>query len=321
MADRPVKELASLIIGQERTALTKALDAAVSAFHSPPDGSARAVDKKVIDAQPTATTKHLRGMTNSLVQDAYGLLRSMDQYARAIQHLLTSDQMLPLPTSSMVRSIHEFALILSQLFDPDLPSEVRLARMGAMHLSKAQGGLDALQTFPQGQQQELEAKIKAVAGIQGYMKKAGYEIQLHKDNQNLAKSVSWGTSKNVSLRGNTTAASKLYTPGIHYNWVLGSGATHGHLWYSAGMRGPWDTIVVGLVVPLLDISDLLVDILLKYGGVNGDDLHRQTHTRRCILLAKTNPSPISVDYDQYRVQTKNDLDSKDHDLSSTAWST
>lgn len=36
MADRPVEELAAIIIRQERTALTNALDAAVRTFDSPP---------------------------------------------------------------------------------------------------------------------------------------------------------------------------------------------------------------------------------------------------------------------------------------------
>lgn len=239
-------------------------------------------------------------MAASLAEDAYNILRSMDQYAQAIQHVLTGDQMLPLPLSSMVRSIHECALVLCPLFDPAIQSDERIARMGAMHLAKAQGGLDALQAFPQNQQKEKQKKTEAVAGIQQYMKKAGYEIHAHKDNPHLATSVSWGTAKKFSLRGNTTAASKLYTPEIHYNWVLGSGATHGHLWYSNGMSGEWDTIVVGIVAPLLDISDVLVDILLGYAGVDGRQLHLQTHTRRRVLLARTHPEPLAGDYDHYR---------------------
>lgn len=182
MADRPVEELAAIIIRQERTALTNALDAAVRTFDSPPDGSARSIDKKTIDVQGSVAKENLHGMAASLAEDAYNILRSMDQYAQAIQHVLTGDQMLPLPLSSMFRSIHECALVLCPLFDPAIQSDERIARMGAMHLAKAQGGLDALQAFPQNQQKEKQKKTEAVAGIQQYMKKAGYEIHAHKDN-------------------------------------------------------------------------------------------------------------------------------------------
>ncbi|KAA0977153.1 hypothetical protein FQ154_09655 [Paeniglutamicibacter gangotriensis] len=306
MAERSVEELASVIIEQERKALAIAFDAAMVSLKRPPERSIRAIDKNFIDAQAPGVRKHLHGMTAKLVHDAAEILDSMDQYAQAIQRILAAHEMLPMPLSSMVRSIHEFALILCPLFDPDLPPGERIANMGALHLANAQGGLDALEAFPLNQQKERHKKIEAVAGIQEYMKKAGYEIHANKSKPHLATGVSWGAEK-VSLRDNTTKASERYTPGIHYNWVLGSGATHGRLWYSNGLEGQWSMIVVGAVAPLLDISDLLVNIPLGYAGVDGRRLHLQTHTRRCALLARTSPGMEMGTYDNYRAQTEESI--------------
>lgn len=300
MAERSIEELASVIIEQERMALAKAFDAAVGTLNSPPDASSRAIDKKAIDAQVPVVSENLQGMTASLIHDVLNILSSMDQYAQAIQGILTCGQMLPLPLSSMVRSIHECALVLCPLFDSALGPDERIARMGALHLANAQGGLEALEAFPLEKQEEKLAKIKAVAGRQDYMKRAGYEIHTRKDKPHLATGVSWGTAKNFSLRDNTTAASERYAPEIHYNWVLGSGATHGRLWYSTGMEGEWNTLVVGIIAPLLDISDLVVDVLLGYAGVDGRQLHLQTHTRRRVLLERAHPNIESGDYDHYR---------------------
>ena len=193
--------------------------------------------------------------------------------------------MLPLPISSLGRSIHEAALGLAMLFDPSLPPEQRIARMGAFQLENAQGALNALATF----------------GLQyrhAYMKKAGFEIHPKRGKAPLADAVTWGASK-ASLKQNVTAASELYTPKTHYSWVLGSGATHCRLWYSDGLSGDWETIVVGAVAPLLDVADLIVDKLLGYLGVDGQLLHENTHRRRRALLGRVLSGDPQSSYEEY----------------------
>ena len=89
-------------------------------------------------------------------------------------------------------------------------------------------------------------------------------------------------------------------PQSHYSWVLGSGATHCCLWYSDGLSGEWETIVVGAVAPLLDVSDPLVDKLLGYLDVKGAALHEATHRRRLALLGRVMPGETQISYADYQ---------------------
>ncbi len=201
----------------------------------------------------------------------------------------------------MARSIHESVLAISRLYDPALTSETRLARMAGVQLRNVQGSLVALEAFPREYQQEKERVAGAIVGIRKYMEEAGYVIHDRKDDPFVATGISWGLVKET-LRDNATATSLLYTPSIHYNWVLGSGAAHSKPWYIRGLSGPWETLVVGTLAPLLDISDLLIDIILGYVGLPVDSYHRSTHLRRCTLFHRTNPEIGFGSYEHYRQQ-------------------
>lgn len=298
MGQRTIGEFVSVIIAQERAALSVALEKGVRTFEDPVQGSAREADRVLIAVQPSRRRKNLEGMATALVQDAYNQLRSIDQYAQAIPHLLSGDEMLPLPISSLGRSIHEAALGLAMLFDPSLTPEQRIARMGAFQLENAQGALNALATFGLQYRDEEKELFEKLALRHAYMKKAGFEIHPKRGKAPLADAVTWGASK-ASLKQNVTAASELYTPKTHYSWVLGSGATHCRLWYSDGLSGDWETIVVGAVAPLLDVADLIVDKLLGYLGVDGQLLHENTHRRRRALLGRVLSGDPQSSYEEY----------------------
>ena len=132
-----------------------------------------------------------------------------------------------------------------------------------------------------------------------YMEEAGFEIHFKPSKPLLADAVTWEGAKS-SLQVNVTAASSLYMPKSHYSWVLGSGATHCRLWYSDGLSGEWKTIVAGIVAPLLDVSDLIVDTLLGYVGVDGEVLHENTHHRRKELLGRVLPGNMKSSYTEYQ---------------------
>jgi len=85
---------------------------------------------------------------------------------------------------------------------------------------------------------------------------------------------------------NATDASRRYTPGIHYIWTTGSGATHSRLWFTSGLEGPWDQLVVMIASPLLDMSDALIDNALGYVSLDPTEYHRRTHLRRQALLGR-----------------------------------
>ena len=293
MGKRPIGQFASIIIGQERAALTAALDKAAESFHSPAHGSPRAIDRNMIALQPEERRENLEGLSIGLVHDAYNQLRSLDQYAQAIANVLTADSMLPLPAASMVRSIHEGALALARLVDSSLSPQERIARMGAFQLENAQGALNALASFGTNYRDEEEEVREKLSMRHAYMGVAGYDIHFKPNKPLLADAVTWGGAKS-SLQVNVTAASSLYMPKSHYSWVLGSGATHNRLWYSDGLSGEWETIVVGAVAPLLDVSDLLVDKLLGYLGVEGEPLHESTHRRRRALMGRVLPDTQST---------------------------
>lgn len=299
MGERTIGQFASIIIGQERAALTAALNKALDSFHSPIQGSARAADQNMIAVQPQARRENLEGLAIGLVHDAYNQLLSLDQYAQAITNVLRADSMLPLPAASMVRSIQEGALVLAGLTDSSLSPQQRIARMGAFQLQNAQGALNALAAFGVDYREEEQEVREKLAMRHAYMEAAGFEIHFKPGKSLLAEAVTWEGAKS-SLQGNVTAASNLYMPKNHHNWVLGSGATHCHLWYTDGLSGEWDTIIVGAVAPLLDISDLLVDKLLGYLGIDGAALHEATHRRRRALIRRVLPGDPQSSYADYQ---------------------
>lgn len=147
MGETTIGHVAAAIIDDERVALTAALEKALETFRSPMKESARKADQDLIAVQIPARRENLKGLSLGLVQDVYNQLRSLDQYAQAITTVLTTDSMLPLPVSSMVRSIHEGALELAGLTDASLSPQQRIARMGAFQLENAQGALNALAAF------------------------------------------------------------------------------------------------------------------------------------------------------------------------------
>lgn len=171
--------------------------------------------------------------------------------------------------------------------------------MGAFQLANAQGTLDALEAFEPAYRHEEKDLTEKIVARKKFMVAAGFEIHPKPDKPLLTQKVVWGGVKE-SLRDKATEASRLYTPKIHYNWVLTSGATHCRLWYTNGVHGEWDTIVVGTVSPLLDIADLLVDRVLGYVGFDGQKLHENTHRRRLKLLNRVVAGDSQSSYDEYR---------------------
>ena len=256
-------------------------------------------DQNMIALQPQARRENLEGLAIGLVHDAHNQLFSLDQYAQAITSLLTADSMLPLPATSMVRSIHEGALALAGLVDSSLSPQERIARMGAFQLENAQGALNALAAFGVDYRDEEQEVREKLTMRHAYMQAAGFKIHFKPSKPLLADAVTWEGAKS-SLQVNVTAASSLYMPKSHYSWVLGSGATHCRLWYSEGLSGEWETVVVGAVAPLLDISDLLVDKLLGYLGVDGTALHEATHRRRRALLGRVSRGDTQSSYADYQ---------------------
>jgi hypothetical protein len=223
----------------------------------------------------------------------------LDQYAQAITNVLAADSMLSLPAASMVRSIHEGALALAGLADSSLSPQERIARMGAFQLENTQGALNTLAAFGVDYQDEEQEVRDKLTMRHAYMKTAGFEIHFKPSKPLLADAVTWEGAKS-SLQVNVTAASSLYMPKSHYSWVLGSGATRCRLWYSDGLSGEWETIVVGAVAPLRDVSDLLVDKLLDYLGVDGAALHEATHRGRRTLLGRVLPGDTQSSYADYQ---------------------
>ena len=285
MAERSTEGLACRVLAQERAAVSATLSEALEAFKAPDGGSPRAADLAWIAGRRWAVRERLTAVLDSAAFDVQEILRSAHEHVQAIETLLGADEMLPIPAMTLVRSIHESVLTICWLTDPLLAPAERLTRVAALRLTQSQGSHRTIGNFPENLQGDSERVRRAMDDTQRYLNKAGFVLGFGKAGGPYALSVSHGDVA-TSLKMNATAASRRYTPGIHYIWTTGSGATHSRLWFTSGLEGPWAQLVVMIASPLLDMSDALIDNALGYVSLDPTECHRRTHLRRQALLGR-----------------------------------
>ena len=178
-----------------------------------------------------------------------------------------------------------------------------MARAAAMTLATPQGSHQALVDFPGAPDAERVRVTQAMAGSQAYLQECGFVLNFGKAGKPYALNVRFGSSV-ANVKVNTTDASRRHTPGTHYLWAIGSGATHSRTWFTMGLEGPWDQAVVMITGPLLDIEDALVDSILGYVGMREaiTKRHENTHLRRQSIMKSVYPRSVSVPYSEYAAQ-------------------
>jgi len=283
--DRPTHELAGLILSKQRGALNREFAAAAAAFRSPPPGSPRSADVAWLGSQPRRSREILGGILDVAAEDVGEVLRVTFENCHAIEVLLTAEQILPIPTMTIVRSIHEACLGVCWLADPLLTPEQRTTRAAATTLASIQSSLQTLEQVPSPPPNQVRDKTEAMTGMQELLTKHGFVLNYGKGTSRYALNVSYGDSL-VNLKFNATDAGKKYMPGSQFLWPVGSGATHSRSWFTAGLAGSRSQLAIMTTSPILDFADALADHLLGYVGLDATLFHQATHLRRRTLLQR-----------------------------------
>ena len=279
------------ILNQQGRVLAEASKDLISNFASPSVGSPAWQDRDWAD-----TTDHpelVRGAYTSAAQTVATLLRTMEEYRCGILALLESDQLLALPIMNCARAIHDAALRVCWLSDPGLRPEERLARAAADFLATVQGGIPVLLALVANGDDDgadLKKAQEARAGAIKLFRSIGLTVQV-KEGNGQAQNVRYADAvANVEVK--VTDLSLKYTPITDFSWRLNSGATHSSLWLTNGLDGPWSQLLISMTFPLLDISDALTTNLWGYSGMSTAGIHKETHTRRILLLQRAGvPGP------------------------------
>jgi hypothetical protein len=283
--DRPTHQLAGLILGKQRRTLGEEFAAAAVAFRSPAAGSPRSADVAWLSSQPGRSREILGGILDVAAEDVGEALRMTNENCHAIEVLLAAERILPIPTMTIVRSIHEACLGVCWLADPCLTPEQRTTRAAASTLASIQSSLQTLEQVPNPPPDEVLDKSEAMMGIQDLLTEHGFVLNYGKGVSRYALNVSYGDSL-ANLKFNVTDAGRKNMPGSRFLWPVGSGATHSRSWFTAGLAGSRSQLAIMATSPLLDIADALADHLLRYVGLDATSFHQRTHLQRRALLQR-----------------------------------
>jgi hypothetical protein len=285
-------------------ALRQELEAVLAAFRVPIPRTPRAADAAWIAAQPGRRPEALEGIMATAVDVIVELIRVADEHARAIQVLLEASEILPIPSMTLVRSIHDALLTVCWAADSDLDSEQRISRFAALTLGSIQDNHRTVMQVPNPPPKTLADAQAGMIGMQTYLKEHGFTLRFNDATPPYALNVTYGAAT-TSLKINMTAASNRYMPAVHHMWPVASGATHSRNWFTAGLEGSRDQLSIMAVAPLLDFCDAFIDVMAGYVGLDPATFHRRAHIRRRALLMRAegwDPAQHAAGYDDYARQ-------------------
>lgn len=281
VSTRTVRDVAVLVVKQQRSLMDTTLIAAFEAFNEPPTSATRTRDVAWCETQRGNESGELVGLLSSGAEHVAELLRVAREHSVAVERLLEADEILPVPMMSLVRSIHEALLEACWLSDPEVSCETRLARIASVTLASIAGNVAPLGQLPGGAA-ELPRVVGALKDAQALLQRIGFQLRYNKSHTSVT-SVAYEEG-HAPIKLNITDLNEIYMPGTEHTWTLGSGGTHSRRWFTVGLEGSRDQICVMVVGPILDSCDYVMDNILGYVGLSGNDFHARTHRRRTALL-------------------------------------
>lgn len=291
MNEPSVELLIQRILRQEARSVGRSAASAFTQFASPSPGSVGFLDRQWASSQNNVLVQGLFDMTSVGIGE---LLGTMGEYVRAIGELLESQHALDLPIMSCARSLHETALIICWLTDPDITPSTRFGRVVAFHMGSAQGAVPVVDTMPMPDNLRATEKKRLIGERDKcihMLQSLGFEVKINQ-NDGQAQNVRYGDGKVANIALKTTELAALYTPDISWAWTVNSGATHSKPWLARSLEGARSSTLFQAAYPLLDISNVLCQSLLGYVGQSADEAHRATRTRRIALI-----QAVERDYD------------------------
>lgn len=277
-----IDQLAQRVLRQEGKMLLEASKEAFANFKDPAPGTPIFRDREWI--ANGVQSELLSGVLEHGAQSVATFMLSADEHRYGIEAIISTVERHPLPAMTCARALHESALMACWLSDPTISTEERLARSSAQFLSGVQGGLPVLDKFTGDirDEAEIEQVRQKREGAIEFLQGMGMEIRIRESTGQALNVQYGGYVANVVPK--VTELSARYTPEAHHMWSINSGAAHSNSWMIRGLYGQWATVLSSLLLPILDVSDALVDNLFGYVGMGTEEPKKLTHQRRMALL-------------------------------------
>jgi hypothetical protein len=296
-----IRLVAKRMINQQVAFLTTYLTAATQLVVDPTHGTPARTDRDHVSSHPRPMDMELLwGLTNySCAND----IRSAREHLRGVATLIAADDLMPLPTLAVARSVYEAALNTCWLLDADVGMELRLARWAGRVLHDSQEGPNTLAGFgPSFSAQKERARVtQGREQTKEFLTRAGFELTAKGGGRSdeIAKVTYQGASSGVTPKLVDSMAR--YTPNQRELLYVFSGATHSRGWLTQGLAGRRTDLIAMVLLPLLDTSDALVVEVAKYFGLKPRSMVERTHMHRRVLMHHVRPSDLYVaGVDEYR---------------------
>jgi len=290
---------------QERRDVEAALRDALKAYLVPIPGSPRAADVDWLMEQPKDRRDPLKAVAHAALEEVAELMRVTRENIVGLEALLAADELLPIPSMTLVRSVHEAVVMACALCDPIATPSLRMARGAAGSLHAVQESHKVLTTVPGDHSDKLTETANALTGMQDWCQEAGFKLTFSPKAPGIYLENVRYEGMVANLIPNTTLYVETYTPGTKHNWAIGSGASHTRRWLTAGMEGPAGEVVAGVVAPIFDMIDALLHNVLGYVGLCADGYHQKTHVRRVAILGRARPREVVGGWADYATKMRN----------------
>jgi hypothetical protein len=286
------------VIQQERSALTRLAEDVRRECQEPDPQSPRGADVEWLHRQDKTRVARLFVIHEDALSDHLsGLVRAADEHATALELIIRSGESLAMPLFALVRAVHEAALNICWLLDPNIAPAVRNIRAAVATLSSFERSVRALEDFPFSDASDLGTKREAMHEMRSYLEAAGFVLTQDGRGRWTVNVKYEAEVQNVKF--DATSAADQYTPGVRYLWTVGSGAAHSMQWFAKGVDPSHGNVDIAAVVSLLDVVDGVVDVVSAYVQIPADQLHRKTHMRRAALLGGDSDGRRMKGYDDY----------------------
>lgn len=285
----PRPELARLserILGQEIRDYTALFDDAVGALHDPRPGSLWARDRKAAGRNKAAIAALEYG-----AEQAQRLALSAADHTDVLRLLMRHDRLLLVPAWTTSRAVLEPVLMTCWLTDPNVTSQMRIARAASLLPGILEGTIAQLVKFS-GREAEVDEKRQARVELIAYHERNGFEIRYATNKKGLPRDEIGAVvyeGQRASTNHNITELVTRYVPDAPFLYGLLSGATHSKLWLLNGLGNDADEAIRAIVNQLIAISDAYTRAICTYLGLDPAPYLVRRDRRQVALVRRGSP--------------------------------
>lgn len=285
----PRPELARLserILDQEIRDYTALFDDAVDALHDPRPETLWARDRQAAGRNKAAIAALEYG-----AEQAQRLALSAADHTHVLRLLMRHDRLLLVPAWTTSRAVLEPVLMTCWLTDPNVTSQMRIARAASLLPGILEGTIAQLAKFS-GREAEVDEKRQARVDLIAYHERNGFEIRHATNKKGLPRDEIAAVvyeGQRASTNHNITELATRYIPDAPFLYGLLSGATHSKLWLLNGLGDDADEAIRAIVNQLIPISDAYTRTICTYLGLDPAPYVVRRDRRQVALVRRGSP--------------------------------